>query len=314
MAHENTKTVHFDVEDNFNYIRLDAFLHRQLPWRSRTGLVALIQAGAALVNGKPSTTKARRLRGGDRVSLEVPSNDRAIIAATRKRPLDILYEDQELVVVNKPEDLAVHPASTCLHDNLLERLKYRYAAEQIEPDAELCILHRLDRGTSGVIALAKKKHFAGYYAAQFAARTPKKTYLAIVQGRLQGQGRIESPIKVEPQKPVYLCPSGKSSRTDYHVLEALDTVSLVQLALYTGRKHQIRAHMASLGHPIVHDGVYGIPQDRNTHSSQRLSPLLHAAKLCIRHRVHGTMSFEAPMRGTMLKYWTDAKANQARCG
>ncbi len=280
----------------------------QLPWRSRRTLTALLAEGAVEVNGHPVTKKARRLNPGDVVALRVPVSPDADVDLGAI-PLTILYEDDELVLVDKPGDLAVHPASTCQHRNLLRRLEHHYTHEQPDPTVEPSVLHRLDRTTSGVVAFAKRRALIASYTAQFAARTTEKDYIAIVHGRMQGEHRIEHPIHTPPQRPVHVGPGGKPSRTDVRVLESTSVASRLTIALHTGRKHQIRVHLAAEGHPLVYDEIYGAPHGDDWPADAR--PLLHAARLRLDHRDGRRLSVESPVPAELERAWS-ALSSSAR--
>lgn len=297
-----TQQLDFVVEEHEADLRLDAFLAARMHWRSRRSLAELIASGAAFV-GIRKAKKSQRLNIGDEVSLEVPvdpSKDEGLSDIE----LEVLYEDDDLVVVNKPPRLPVHPASTCPHLNLLTRLEYRYRVEAPDPSACPSIVHRLDRDTSGVIAFAKRRELVAFYTGQFEARTTHKTYLAVVHGHLTGSGRIEDPLVVPPARPVHVDVSGKPSRTDYRVVDAAPEHSMLEIEIGTGRKHQIRVHLAHRGHPIVWDDVYGRLDEQHTWP-RGASILLHAAALELDHRSGRRLRFEAPEPHTMLRAWRD---------
>ncbi|MCA9704288.1 MAG: RluA family pseudouridine synthase [Myxococcales bacterium] len=293
------ETVRLTVAEEHARLRVDAYLALHLPWRSRRSLVELVAAGAVAVNGR-AVKKAHRLTAGDQVALRVPRRPEAEVDLSQIE-LRILHEDDELVVVDKPGDLAVHPASTCQHLNLLRRLEHHYAHERPDPAAQPAVIHRLDRTTSGVVALVKRRELVAPYTRQFAERTPEKEYVAIVHGRVEHDGRLEQPIHVPPDRPVIVGPGGKPSRTDYRVLGHAPRASRLAVALHTGRKHQIRAHLAAHGHPLVYDEIYGPARDEGWPMDAR--PLLHAARLCLDHRDGRRLCFEAPVPEDMERAW-----------
>jgi 23S rRNA pseudouridine1911/1915/1917 synthase len=296
-----THTVSLTVAPEHAWLRVDAFLARALPWRSRRSLVELLAAGRVAVNGRP-VKKAHRLAAGDVIALVLPRRAEAEVDLPAI-PLRIVYEDDELVVVDKPGDLAVHPASTCQHRNLLTRLRHHYLHERPDPRVEPCVLHRLDRTTSGVVALAKRRELVDFYTRQFAARTTTKEYVAIVRGRLEGAGTIELPIHTPDDRPVIVGPGGKPSRTDWRSLAVGERASRLAIALHTGRKHQIRAHLAAMGHPLVHDDVYGPPRAADSPPDAR--PLLHAARLALDHRDGRRLELVAPVPEDMERAWAE---------
>jgi 23S rRNA-/tRNA-specific pseudouridylate synthase len=164
-------------------------------------------------------------------------------------------------------------------------------------------VHRLDRTTSGVIALVKRRALIDFYTRQFAARTTTKEYVAIVHGRLEGAGTIALPIHTPDERPVVVGPGGKPSRTDWRTLAATDHASRLAITLHTGRKHQIRAHLAAVGHPLVHDAIYGPPRTEAWPDDAR--PLLHAARLALDHRDGRRLCVEAPVPADMERAWEE---------
>ena len=296
-----THTVALTVAPEHAWLRVDAYLAQALPWRSRRSLTALLAAGAVAVNGRP-VKKAHRLAAGDVVALVLPRRPDAEVDLSAI-PLRIVHEDDDLVVVDKPGDLAVHPASTCQHRNLLRRLEHHYLHEHPDPRAEPCVLHRLDRTTSGVVAFAKRRELIDFYTRQFAARTTRKQYVAIVHGRLEGEGTIELPLSTPEQRPSFVDPEGKPSRTDWRTLAATDHASRLAITLHTGRKHQIRVHLAAHGHPLLYDDIYGSP--RTDACPPHARPLLHAARLELDHRDGRRLELLAAVPEDMELAWAE---------
>jgi len=299
-----THTVSLTVAPEHAWLRVDAYLAQALPWRSRRSLAELLAAGSVSVNGH-RVKKAHRLAAGDVVALVLPRRPDADVDLT-EIPLRIVYEDDDLVVVDKPGDLAVHPASTCQHRNLLRRLQHYYlheAHERPDPRVEPFVLHRLDRTTSGVVAFAKRRELIDFYTRQFAVRTTTKEYVAIVHGRLEGQGTIELPLSTPEQRPSIVDPGGKPSRTDWRTLGATDHASRLAITLHTGRKHQIRVHLAAQGHPLVYDEIYGSPRTEGRPADAR--PLLHAAHLELDHRDGRRLVLTAPVPEDMERAWAE---------
>lgn len=301
------QTVRLTVAEEHGRLRVDAFLALQLPWRSRRSVAALLAEGAVAVNDR-RVKKSHRLAPGDVVALRVPASPEAPLDLSAIE-LSILHEDDELVVVNKPGDLAMHPASTCQQRNLLRRLEHFYAHERPDPRVQPSVIHRLDRTTSGVVALVKRRELVAPYTRQFAERTPTKEYVAIVQGRLVGEGRLEQPIHTPADRPVVVSPGGKPSRTDYRTLAHAPRASRLALVLHSGRKHQIRAHLAAHGHPLVYDDVYGPARDQSWPDDAR--PLLHAARLELDHRDGRRLCFEAPVPDDMERAWACLREDSA---
>lgn len=300
-----THTVSLTVAPEHAWLRVDAYLAKVLPWRSRRSLTDLLARGAVAVNGR-RVKKAHRLAAGDVVALLLPRRPDAEIDLS-EIPLRIVYEDDDLVVVDKPGDLTVHPASTCQHRNLLRRLQHHYLHELPDPRVEPCLLHRLDRTTSGVVAFAKRRELVDFYTRQFAARTTTKEYVAIVHGRLDGEGTITLPLLTPEQRPSLVDPSGKPSRTDWRTLVATDHATRLAITLHTGRKHQIRVHLAAERHPLVYDDVYGLPRAADWPPDAR--PLLHAARLALDHRDGRRLVLSAPVPDEMERAWAELSSH-----
>ena len=296
---ETTTTVAWTIEAGDAGTRLDAFLAAQLPWRSRRSLVGLLDDGAATVEGR-RVKKSHRLAVGQRVELTVPAAavPTEAIAAIE---LPILFEDDDLVVVNKPAGLAVHPAVTCPHVHVLARLTHRYTVESPRPDTEPSVVHRLDRETSGALALARRRDQVAFYSGQFERRTVRKQYVAIVHGQPPQQGEMRHPLQVVDGEPVRVANDGKPSHTEFSVLERANDHALVKIDLHTGRKHQIRVHFAADGWPLLYDSIYG-PKDREAWPEDA-RVMLHAARLELEHRTAGPMAFEAPLPPDMQRAW-----------
>lgn len=295
------------VTDSHAGVRIDAFVSAQLHWRSRRWLVDLLGRGGVRVDGR-RVKKAYRLVPGSVVELELPATEipHEDIAAV---PLDVLFEDDDIVVVNKPAGVAVHAASTCPYVHLQARLALHYAVDANidarDPgiDATPSIIHRLDRGTSGVIAYARRRSRVAHYAGQFERRTVRKAYVAIVHGQPPDTGTIEHPLQVIDCQPVRVAPEGKPSKTSYRVVDRQPHAAMARIALHTGRKHQIRVHFAADGYPLVYDNLYGRIEEREAWPDDA-RPMLHAARLEIEHRTRGPMVFEAPIPQAMLDTWS----------
>lgn len=259
--------------------RLDRYLSANLPQLSRARLQKLIQDGQVAVNGRPARASLK-LKEGDAVSIVVPPSEPAEPAA-EEIPLRIVYEDEDLIVVDKPPGLPVHPAPGHLSHTLVNAILARYpdlqdSAESLRPG----IVHRLDMDTSGLMVVARNDRAKEALAAQIKARSMDKRYLALVSGSMTPpQGVIEAPIGRDPRdrKKMAVVATGRDSRTHYRVLEYLGDCTLVELKLETGRTHQIRVHLSAIGHPVVGDPIYG-----------KRSPLvgrqfLHSYRLGLRH-------------------------------
>lgn len=290
-------SVELVVDDASARLRVDAFLAGRLPWRSRRSLVALLHGGAVRINGEPAK-KARRVVPGDVVALAIPAvAEPTLTPEPAGGPLSVLFEDDDLVVVDKPAHLAVHAASTCMRDNLLLRLHHRYRDARI--DGPAAVVHRLDRGTTGVIAFARRPALIPFYMGQFERRTVRKTYVAIVHGEPDDAGTVALPLLARAGASVVVDAAGKPSRTTWEVVARASGAAMIRVALHTGRKHQIRVHMAAIGHPIVHDDLYGRVHERAAWP-RGCNPQLHAARLELDHTDGRRLVLEAPTPAGML--------------
>jgi 23S rRNA pseudouridine1911/1915/1917 synthase len=255
--------------------RLDAFLHERLPAFSRSRLQSWIRDRRVRVDGdaaKPSHT----LRGAEEIEVE-PADLPALKAHAEDLPVVVLYEDSAVVAIDKPAGMVVHAGAGVHSGTVVNALLHRFAAlSQIGGDLRPGIVHRLDRFTSGVLLVAKTDSAHQSLAQQFASRTVEKVYLALVEGELKGSGRIQKPIVRDPRNRARMTArlsTGRSALTDWQVLENFEGFTLLKVRIGTGRTHQIRAHMASLGHPVAGDRLYGAK------ASLRNRFFLHAHRL-----------------------------------
>ncbi len=276
-------------------IRLDKFLAQARPALSRNRVRQLIIAGHVRVNGKPPAKVGLKLSAGMEITLTEPDIVAEAPPAPKNIPLDILYEDDALLALNKPAGLVVHPAVGHADDTLVNALLHHYP-EMAALNAERPgIVHRLDRDTSGVMVVAKTAPALENLQAQFKARTVEKIYLALVHGiPRSAEGVIDVPLgrhstlrqKFAPR------PDGKPARTHYWIEETFAAFSLLRIKLETGRTHQIRVHLAWLGHPVAGDTIYGHKKNRLKLSRQ----FLHAYSLSIQHPIRADeMTFTAPL-------------------
>ncbi|HXJ04739.1 MAG TPA: RluA family pseudouridine synthase [Candidatus Acidoferrum sp.] len=261
------------VEDSDAGVRLDRYLATRLPELSRTRIQELIEVGLVLVEGKPKKG-AHRLRAGEKILVEAQARP-PMHAQAESIPLDILYEDADLIVVNKPAGMTVHAGAGNTRGTLVNALLGRGLALSQGGDAlRPGIVHRLDKETSGVIMVAKNDFAHAKLAEAFRRRTVKKTYIALVEGLLKEKhGRIELAIgrdlhrrtrmAVYRQKPgsslrgKVLPAKAREARTDWRTLAEIDGATLVEVQLHTGRTHQIRVHFSAVKHPVVGDTLYG---------------------------------------------------------
>jgi len=289
--------------------RLDRYLATHLPELSRTRIQELIDEGRVRVGGN-AVRRAHRVVPGEAVEVEVLPRP-PLSAVPEDLPIEILYEDEDLVVVNKPAGMAVHvgagtPTGT-LVNALLHRLKHLSSAGgPLRPG----IVHRLDRGTSGVLVVARHDEAHRKLAEQFRARRVEKTYIALVHGHLKpNAGTIGLPIARDLRRRTRMTTrrhQGRQARTDWRVLARLDGFTLVEVDLRTGRTHQIRVHFSALHHPVVGDTLYGAPRQVRA-GKQMLPPLgrnfLHAARICFEHpRGSGAVEVRAPLPSELRAY------------
>lgn len=275
--------------------RLDCFLHAQQPQRSRSFFQKLIAAGEVQVNTKPARA-SYRVRPGDRVTVRIPPPQPVELSA-EPVALDVLYEDDQLLVLNKPAGMVVHPGAGVSRGTLVHALLHhcRGQLSGIGGVGRPGIVHRLDKGTSGCLVVAKTDAAHQALAQQFKMRAVQKIYRAVCWGRVHPpSGRIETLIGRDPRhrkKMSARVAQGRVAITEYRVLCQRPETALVELRLLTGRTHQIRVHMAHIGHPIVGDALYG---RRAGNVVGR--PLLHAYKLGFTHPSTGApLEVTAPM-------------------
>ncbi len=275
--------------------RLDRYVAGRLMGLSRATVQKLIDEGHVLVNHAPAKA-SYRVAEGDMVEVALRPAEREPEAVPI--PLDVLYEDGAIVVLNKPAGLVVHPAHGHVSDTLVNALLARYPELRSWPAEEGFpgLVHRLDRDTSGVLLVARTVPVRDALRAQFKAGTVRKVYLALVIGRPRlNRARIEAPVardERERKRMAVVSEGGREAITEYEVLEPLGNYTLVEVRPVTGRTHQIRVHLAAIGHPVVGDRVYG--PERQRLALDRV--FLHAAELTFRHPISGDeMTFRAPL-------------------
>ena len=263
--------------------RLDAFLARCAENLSRSAAQKLIEEGHVLRNGRPGK-KNDKLNIGDSVEYTIPE-PKAVDIAPKEIPLDIVYEDEDVLVINKPKGLVVHPAAGHLDDTLVNGLLYAMGDELSGINGELRpgIVHRIDKDTSGLLAVAKNDLAHAVLASQLKDHTMARTYEAIVCGSFrEDSGTVDAPIGRHPTDRKKMCVTQRNSKdavTHWEVVKRYRGYTHIRCRLETGRTHQIRVHMAYIGHPILGDTVYGHKKPELGQDSQ----CLHAGALCFRH-------------------------------
>jgi len=283
--------------------RLDAYLASQIEGWSRARLQRLIESEDVLVNGKIAKP-SYKLRDGDEIEVELVAAPIDVFTP-ENIPLDIVYEDETLVVVNKPAGLVVHPAAGTPSGTLANALAY-YFQKLPGTGVRPGIVHRLDRDTSGLLVVAKTDAALENLSDQFRDRTVYKSYVALVHGRvLSNSGKIDQPLARDPSNRTRMAVvrAGRNALTLYRVRRAFDRFTLLDVELKTGRTHQIRVHLAWMKHPVVGDETYGGGRD-NTIQDPRLRAriralnrqFLHAEKLGFKHPATGEfVKFESAL-------------------
>ena len=255
--------------------RLDRYVAAALPDVSRAYAQQLIEDGHVRVNGQ-AVKRSTSLAVDDVVTVTLPLPQPTDLIA-EPIPLTIRYEDEDLLVVDKPTGMVVHPAPGHASGTLVNALLYHYPDLAINGDLRPGIVHRIDRDTSGLLVVAKHDRAKAYLQTQQQARTMTKVYLALIEGHFrEPEGTIEAPIDRHPTDRLRMAvvPTGRSARTDYRELERLGSYTLVEARLHTGRTHQIRVHFAHKHHPVVGDPLYG-PR-RQSHPLGLTRQFLHA--------------------------------------
>jgi 23S rRNA pseudouridine1911/1915/1917 synthase len=299
----------FTVPSDFDGQRLDRFLVSMLAGRSRSQIQQLIEDGHVRVRrggpaGPPARAKANLLvRDGDRIALDLPAVAPPELAP-EPLPLDVLYQDADLAVLNKPAGMVVHPGAGHASGTLVHALLHHMPdLSGIGGESRPGIVHRLDRGTSGVMVIAKHDAAHQELSRQFHDREVEKEYVALVWGVVQAGRRIDAAIGRDPVQRTKMSARARRAReavTRITRAHHLRGVTLCRVAIHTGRTHQIRVHLSAIGHPIVGDALYGgvrrrVPRDLR--ALQRLErPFLHAERLRFAHPRDGRrMEFTAPL-------------------
>lgn len=275
--------------------RLDHYLQEKLQQYSRSRLQSWIKDGLVLVNGTGAKTSLV-LRGGESIKVS-PGDLPPLNAQPEALPVDILYEDEAVIAVNKPEGIVVHAGAGNHSGTLVNRLVHHFQSlSKVGGELRPGIVHRLDKGTSGVLLVARTDSAHQDLAEQFSGRTVEKTYLTLVHGQVHAEsGRIITPIERDSARRTRMTTrsgSGRSALTEYRVRERFEKFTFLEVRIGTGRTHQIRVHLSSIGHPVAGDRLYGGQQ------AERV--FLHAWKISFTSpATHERVTVEAPIPGEL---------------
>jgi 23S rRNA pseudouridine1911/1915/1917 synthase len=314
-AHTERLTVPGEAEGS----RLDRFLASMLGGHSRSQIQRLIKEGRVRIGDR--TAKANQpVRAGQRVELDVPTPIAASVEP-EALPLNIVYEDSDVLVVDKPAGMVVHPAAGHRSGTLVNALLHHVTdLSGIGGERRPGIVHRLDRGTSGLMVVAKHDAAHERLARQFHDREVQKEYVALVWGEVMAGRRIDEPIGRDSSNRKKMSARARRSRSAVTRVVRAEPIgralTLVQVAIYTGRTHQIRVHLSAIGHPIVGDPLYGGVRRRvagDLRAVQRLErPFLHASSLSFTHPADGRrMSFASPLPADLQQVLDDLRARRA---
>jgi 23S rRNA pseudouridine1911/1915/1917 synthase len=301
----------FQVKESEAGARLDAFLAANIDGWSRARLQRLIDAGDVLVNSKLAKA-SYKVAADDEIEVELTPPPKSNFTP-ENIPLDIVFEDDHIIVVNKPPGLVVHPAAGVPSGTLANALAYHFQQLSNSGSSRPGIVHRLDKDTSGLLVVAKTESDHENLADQFRAREVFKSYMALVYGVVKQQsGSIEKPIARDPRNRTRMAivAGGRGALSLFKIRRSYPAFTLLDVELKTGRTHQIRVHLASLKHPVVGDEVYGSGRENNVQDVQlraRIRKLnrhfLHAEQLGFRHPHTGEqVRFVAPLPATLMEF------------
>ncbi len=312
LTHESEDRVELIVDAENAGVRLDRFLAAQLPEMSRTRIQELVDEGRVLVDGA-SMKPSRKVEEGSVVVVEVPPPAAPGVQA-ENIPLDVLYEDNEIAVINKPAGMIVHPGAGEDTGTLVAALLNRFGgAEGLSTIGGVLrpgIVHRLDKETSGVIVIARTDAAHRKLVEDFQARLVDKMYVALLHGKMKGEsGTVDLPVARDLNRRARMTSrrrEGREARTDWKARLRFDNFTLIEANLHTGRTHQIRVHFSALGCPVVGDTLYGAPRQERT-GGVLLPPLernfLHSARISFAHpRTGERMRFRAPIAPELAEY------------
>jgi len=312
LTHASAERIELVVAAEGAGVRLDRFLATQLPEMSRTHIQTLMEVGRVLVDGaamKPS----HKVEEGSIVVIDVPPASVPGVQA-ENIPLDVLYEDADIAVINKPAGMIVHPGAGEDTGTLVAALLHHFGgADGLSTIGGVLrpgIVHRLDKETSGVIVIARNDAAHEKLVEEFQARTVDKTYIALLHGKMKGEsGSIDLPVARDLNRRARMTSrrrEGREARTDWKTRLHLDGFTLIEAGLHTGRTHQIRVHFSTFGCPVVGDTLYGAPKQERV-AGALLPPLernfLHSARIAFTHpRTGERMRFRAPIAPELVDY------------
>ena len=280
-------------------LRFDQALARLFPQYSRSRLQAWLKSGHITIDGKSAAEARQSVCGGERIVLEPPPVPDAAAPRAQRMPLKIVHEDADILVIDKPAGLVVHPGAGQPDGTLMNGLLAHAARLAAVPRAG--IVHRLDKDTSGLLVVAKSVEAQADLARQLAERSVRRIYLAVVQGDPPAGGTIDAPVGRDPRSRVRMAVlhRGKPARTSYRVVERFGHAALIECRLETGRTHQIRVHLQHIRHPLVGDAVY---RRGTRHGLPFARQALHAAELTLTHpRTRKVMTWRAPLPRDMKR-------------
>ncbi|HEY6290915.1 MAG TPA: RluA family pseudouridine synthase [Terriglobia bacterium] len=304
-----SETREFVVSAEDGGARLDVFLARRMPDWSRNQVQRQIRCGLVTVGARTAYKAGEEIAAGDRVAIRASRHE--LRATPEELPLDIVYEDDDLVVVNKPAGMVVHVGAGVRSGTLVNALLHHIGTlARAGGDLRPGIVHRLDRMTSGLVIVAKSDQAHRNLSDQFKSREVRKTYLALVHGRVGPErGGIGAPVGRDPRRRIRMRTSGLAARaaqTEYAVLRRFPHFTLLEVHPLTGRTHQIRVHLASIGHPVAGDTLYGAPSKHRigSHEEKTLDRnFLHAAAIRFRHPSSGEeLAFEVPLPSELERF------------
>jgi 23S rRNA pseudouridine1911/1915/1917 synthase len=299
---EKIEVVVADFQNDEKAPRLDVYLVAHIPEISRSRVQKLIEDGCVLVDSK-AVKMSHRLKPGEKIEIEMPPLQELDVDA-ENIPLDIVYEDQYLAVIDKPAGMVTHPGAGITNGTLVNALLYHMKGglSGIGGAVRPGIVHRLDKETSGLLVVAKEDYSHRHLAEQIRTKTATRLYVALLAGNMTlDSGTIDKPIGRHPskRKQMGIVEGGRHAISHYQVIERFDKFTLVQVKLETGRTHQIRVHMASIGFPVVGDLVYNRGTTGNAAARAKLGlhrHALHSSQLTLIHpRNNCLLEFKAPL-------------------